>query len=220
MAEQTLPPPGEVLEPSLPGQLPRYHVHTGDTERVFHSVVDTVRADHERHEDIFVEMLVHYFIFEDDHKTYFRNYLANYSFDPIAYYQDDGDSLRCFMEVLFRGFFITDPYRLLDSNETFYQPRKDSRLSQEDIDKAFVRFKDSLEDAGPFFYEWRRLCKGRKKDQVEKYMQVMFEVVYRESYWPVCCIWNDVQNIYQGVCCNISETEGVFGTHPDGGEIH
>ena len=159
----------------------------------------------ERYEDIFAEMLVYRFIFENDHRTYFRNYLANYSLDSIAYCKNDDDTFLRMFEVLMRGFLVTEPSRAPE----LYPDAKCPPLSSEMIERACYRFDTAIRDAGSFFFEFWHFLGEDKKDKIREY----FEKAFREAYHPLCCIWDDVKKIYRGICEG-NDREGIFGTDP------
>ena len=165
-------------------------------------------ADFERYEEIFAEMLVHKFIFNESHKTYFRNYLARYSLDPIAYCKEDLLAFIRAFEVLLRGFLITDPFRKEPNEKCVYSGNRtdwDSVASA-----AFERFYEAVEDAGPFFFDFKHHWKSRSKETIKKY----FTPEYKKAYYPVCFIWNDVQRVYD-IVCNGNEKKGIRGTDPE-----
>ncbi len=168
---------------------------------------DSDYADFERYEEIFAEMLVHKFIFDEDHKTYFRNYLANYSLDPIAFCGEDFLTFIRLFETLFRGFLITDPFRQESKERQIYSDNSKSRHAM--ATGAFERFYTAVQDAGPFFFDFERLWKVHSKRRIKDY----FIPAYKEAYHAVCCIWNDVQKIYDGVCVG-NEEKKILGTDP------
>jgi hypothetical protein len=108
-------------------------------------------------------------------------------------------------EVLMRGFLITDPFRAEVREQRLYSGDKSPTLN-----KAYRRFEDAVEDAGPFFLEFERLWEEPRRKEAAKY----FRTVYEEAYHPVCCIWDDVQKIYDGVCKG-NEDKKILGTDPD-----
>lgn len=155
----------------------------------------------ERQQDIFSEILVHNFVFGDDHETYFRNYLAQYSLDAIAHCRSDQDTFVRLLEVLIRGFLITDPFRVKGSNPDLYSmgDKNKREISEEDVKKAFERFKVAILDAGPFFFDFDRLW-GKEDKEFMNYVQDQFCRVYKVTYPPVCCIWKNACQIVDGVC--------------------
>lgn len=152
-----------------------------------------------RYEDIFSEMLVHDFVFEKDHTTYFRNYVANYSLDPTAHCENEEESFCRAFEVFMRGFLVTEPFR----REAVYSGKAASKVTSEMVAEAFRSFSTAIEDAGCFFFDFSRFWSGRYKERIELY----FEKVYKEAYHPVCCMWDDVQWIRNWICLGDNQKE-------------
>ena len=145
---------------------------------------------YERYEEIFVEMLVHYFVFERNTTLYYRNYIANLSLDPLAYRKSEFDTFRFMFEMLMRGFLASEPFRL--HKENLYDGRhKPGSLS----DAAFKRFVGVVNDAGPFFYDFKRLWEIGLKGNIKEW----FVHTYKEAYEPLCCIWYEVSKICRGI---------------------
>lgn len=152
----------------------------------------------ERHQDIFSEILVHFFVFGDDYNTYFRNYLANYSLDSIAYCKNDKDTFRRMFEVLIRGFLITDPFRAKEKYPFLYSMKNEGIISEDKIQQAYQEFKIAVERVGPFFPDFHRLWHGSSPD-FEEYLKDKFTRIYRDTYCPLCNIWKDANQIFNGV---------------------
>jgi len=149
----------------------------------------------ERYQEIFAEMLVHQFVFENDTKLFFRNYIVNYSLDPIGFSRDDEQSFVRMLEVLVRGFLASDPFRVPDVySDSEGQLRKPTMAMMK---KALSRFWMCVEDAGSFLYDFWRLWFGEKKSEVKKCVDEQFTRVYKESYHPVCCMWEDVKEVHR-----------------------
>lgn len=197
--------------------------------------LDEVR--HERYQEVFAEMLIHRFVFGNDTRLYFRNYVANYSLDPINFGADDDETFIRMLEVLLRGFLASDPFRVPElysvsvvqgpapRDETVQMASSVSRRSADSVSEscsgdvmwvpeptdqavknALSRFRSSVEDAGPFLYDFRRLWHGKKKAAIRSFVEKQFERVYREAYHPVCCMWEDVREV-----CDIVKKD----TYPD-----
>jgi hypothetical protein len=148
----------------------------------------------ERYQEIFAEMLIHKFVFHNDARLYFRNYIVNYSLDPICFGPDDHQSLIRMLEVFIRGFLASDPFVAPD----VYSVNSDTVpvITDRIVNDAFRRFSTLLDDAGPFLHDFRRLWQANKRNEVWSYARKEFERVYRAAYHPVCCIWEDVREIY------------------------
>jgi hypothetical protein len=164
----------------------------------------------ERHQDIFSEILLHYFVFGDDHRTYFRNYLANYSLDPIAYCEDEGNSFRRMFEVLVRGFLTTEPFRAKKRDPELYASVDCDEAPSDKIEGVYAEFKAAVRDAGPFFIGFRRLWREHHPEFDPRVFE-MFRKVYNNTYAPLCCMWNDATRIFEGVTQD-NQHKGVFGT--------
>lgn len=148
----------------------------------------------DRFEDIFSEMLVHTLVFGDDHKTYLRNYTANYSIGSIPYDNDlDKVFFRVF-ELLMRGFLITDPFRRPD----LYTEGKAPEVTPELLEDGFKQFQEVIEDVSSFLIGYEDFLKNAPESKKRYY----FNEVFSESYHPVRCIADDVQAIYCDICQN------------------
>lgn len=157
----------------------------------------------ERYQEIFAEMLVHRFVFEYNHDLFLRNYVANYSLDPIAFTGNDDQTTKQMTEILTRGFLASEPYR----RENLYsQPYE---LTAEVIEEAWRDFWNCVERVGPFLYEYCHLWLGPKKERVKGYVKEQFKMIFKQSYHPVCCIWDDVKRIFSIV------TENEYPSHAD-----
>jgi len=178
----------------------------------------------ERYDDIFSEMLVYQFLFYEEmgkksgkklfyneHNTYFRHYLANYSFDPISYCDDDRDTFRRMLEVMIRGFLITDPFRVRKSMPKFYQIKIEPTKAQ--INAAYERFVKAVKNAGPYFFEFSRLWPKEEDKEGQDYIERQFKSVFKLSYPTICKIWDTTQAIYRGICYGKPE-KGKWGTDP------
>lgn len=150
----------------------------------------------ERYQEIFTEMLIHRFVFVFDHDLFFRNYMANYSLDPIAFTGNDDYTTKQMTEVFIRGFLASEPYR----RENLYT--EPCELTEEVIEKVWTDFWNCVEGVGPFFYEYCHLWCGPKKEQVKYYIQEQFKRIYKNAYHPVCCIWKDVKRVFRIVTQN------------------
>jgi len=171
------------------------HRHPNEVHSDFEK--EYVRA---RYEDVFSDMLMHNFIFGQDHTTFLRNYMANYSLDSASFLTNDDREAFCRMlEVMLRGFFVTEPYRCPDIYNKAVEP------SEDNINLAYSRFSKAMSDAGCFFYDYERLWNGIYSQSIEAY----FKKNYKESFWPICCMWNDVKKIYNG----------CVGKHPEEKDI-
>jgi hypothetical protein len=144
----------------------------------------------ERYQEIFAEMLVHKLVFDGDCSLFLRNYVANYSLDPIAFTANDDQTTKCMVEVLIRGFLASEPCR---RKELYSEPRE---LTEEVIEKVSTDFWNSIENVGPFLNDYSRLWCGPKKEKTEYYVKEQFKRVFRAAYYPVCCIWGEVQKIF------------------------
>lgn len=147
-------------------------------------------ANIRRYEEIFSEVFVHKFIFESDPTTYYRNYVAYHLLDPIVYLEDDYGTFKQLFEMLMRGFLASEPFR----NKDIYTNNVSLELTDEMVDSAFKRFEEAVEDAGPFFFDFDRLWKV-PEDRIKIY----FNRTYKESFYPICCIWEDISKIYDTV---------------------
>lgn len=150
------------------------------------------RFTRNRYEDVFSEIVVHSFVFAQDHKTYFRNFIANYSLDPAAYPDDDDEFFCRAFEVFMRGFLITEPFR----RPQLYSSEVISEVTVDMIAEASREFSTAVEDVGCFFFDFERFWVGQYRGRIKPY----FEKVYKESYHPLCCIWQDVQRIHERIC--------------------
>lgn len=157
----------------------------------------------ERYQEIFAEMLIHKFVFQSNWDMFFRNYVANYSLDPIAYTGNDDRTTIQMTEVLIRGFLASEPYR----REVLYS--KPCELTEEIIDEVSTDFWKKVESVGSFLNEYSRLWCGPKKKETENYVKEQFKRIFKEAYHPVCCIWGDVERTH-GII-----TENYYPSHKD-----
>jgi len=158
------------------------------------------REKRERYEEIFSEMLLHRFIFEYDTDTYLRNYVITYFLDPISLCKQSNNTLVRMVEVLIRGFLITDPFRgvkKVGSGEDLYATCEAVQLDRADEEESVRRFRTTIEGVGPLFCEFRRLW---SEDQVQDYAIRQFRKVYGDIYKPLCCMWDDVKKVHSGIC--------------------
>jgi hypothetical protein len=182
-------------------------------------------AEFERLEEVFSEMLVHYLIFEDDTITFLKNYLGKYSLDPISTCKNDRHTVLRMIEVFIRGFLVTDPFRKpcktvkynieehsqdCSTGQMLYDIVKNYELTDSDVDDAKNRFLMMVESVGPFFIEFNRLWAIK---EVKDYTIRQFEMIFKKSYLPLCCIWDDIKKIYEGVC--LGAVDKKFSTNPD-----
>ncbi len=173
----------------------------------------------ERHKDIFSEMLLHYFVFGDDYRTYLRNYITNYSLDPIAYCEDDGDSFRRMFEVFVRGFLTTEPFRAKTRDPELYALPGRDRVPGYKIKEAYAEFKAAVRDAGPFFTAFHRLWREDHRE-FDAFVFKMFSKVYKSMYAPLCCMWKDATRIFKGVTGD-NPGKKLYGTDiADATELH
>ena len=150
----------------------------------------------ERYQEIFAEMLIHKFVFESGYDLFLRNYLANYSLDPIALTGNDDQTTKQMTEIFIRGFLASEPYRRSD----IYT--KPCDLTNEIIDKVCKDFWDCVEKTGPFLFEYNRLWCGPMKGRIKDYVEKQFKRIYKDAYHPVCCIFEDVNRIFKIVTEN------------------
>lgn len=160
--------------------------------------------NYERYEEIFSEMLVHCFIFNNSSTTYYRNYISLYSLDPIAYCENDEDTFRRFVEMSLRGFIASDPFR---EPNIYPSPVNYAKPSKKTIDKAFHRYLEVLDDAACYFYEYRRLWKGDNANDVQRYVEKHFKRMYKKLHKNICCIWKIVESIHKGVQSGVIEDD-------------
>jgi hypothetical protein len=174
----------------------------------------------ERYEDVFAEMFVHYFLYpdKDEYITYFRNYVANYSFDPVACCRENKNAFLRMFEVMIRGFLVTDPFRVrnedryvLDRN--LYADYSLQKMNPETVGRACERFWYAVEDAGPFFFEFDRLWPEESNKEGRQYVSDQFSLTYTESYELVCDIWSKINRIHEGISKGRPD-EGKFGIDP------
>jgi hypothetical protein len=177
--------------------------------RCSYSVDDDLScADFERYEEIFAEMLIHKFVFGKDYQTYLNNYMANYALDPIAYDKEDYLTFLRLFEILLRGFLITDPFCQEAKDKQIYSDKYGNLRSI--ANEAFDRFYTTVQKAGALFFDFNRFWDIPGKKRLKKY----FLPAYKESYYTICCIWADVQKIYNGVCVG-NEEKKIWGTDPE-----
>jgi len=175
----------------------------------------------ERYEEIFSEMLVYRFIFEDpSHRlSYLRHYMTNYFADPISFCASSENSLCRLIEVLIRGFLVTYPLEKPEKQPSmvgplFEDPHHEYEPTDQDVREARNDFENVLERVGPPFFEYRRLWDGPKaKGTAWEYASRQFERVFRESYRPVSCIWARIEEIHTAICLE-GVGEGALPTDP------
>lgn len=151
----------------------------------------------ERYQEIFAEMFVHRFVFEDAPKLFFRNYVANYSLDPInSVADDDEETFDRMLEVFVRGFLASEPFR---KPEEYSSKSGFIKLTPEASKNALKRFWAYVEDAGPILSNFQQLWHGEKEADVKKFVDEQFQKIYSEAYHPVCCIRNELSEICDSV---------------------
>ena len=146
----------------------------------------------ERYREVFAEMLIHRFVFGENSTVFFRNYIANYSLDPISCGPNDEQTFLRMLEVFIRGFLASDPFK----EGAVYMHAPPKRLGTEAKEKALSRFWDRVNDAGWFVWDFERLWYGDKKDEIKKYVEREFLNAYEEAYYPTCCMWGDIRWVY------------------------
>ena len=166
----------------------------------------------DRFEDIFSEVLVHKLVFDDDHRTYLRNYATNYS---VGYTRYDGTLEEAFMqtfEVLARGFLITDPFR----RPHLYWDANPADITDDLVADSFVNFQQAVADMSSFVLDFEDVF--RKVPEWK--MRYYFERVFSESYHPVRCISEDIQIIYNEICHGNASTPFAPGLDPSPDDVH
>lgn len=146
----------------------------------------------DRFEDVFSEMLVLQFVFENDYNTYLRNYVASCATEWVASVNDPEEVFCQTVEMLLRGFLVTDPFR----RPNIYSEENNQSITPEIIEEGFNLFSEVIRDISSFLFDYDDILRDAPKGRMKDY----FTRVFQESYYPVCCIWKDVQTIYQGIC--------------------
>ena len=96
--------------------------------------------------------------------------------------------------MLLRGFLVTDPFR----RPNLYNEENPLLISQDAMEDGFSLFEDMISDISSFLFDHDDILLDAPKERLERY----FIRVFQESYYPVCCIWKDIQAIYHGICEN------------------
>jgi len=159
----------------------------------------------DRFEDVFSEMLVHKFVFGNDYKTYLRNYVASCATESVASINDPEEAFCHIVELLLRGFLVTDPFR----RPGLYANAGGQAEMSEITEEGFRQFSEAIADVSSFIFDYDDILKDPPRKRLHSY----FNKVFKESYHPICCIWEDVQTIYRGICDG-NEKKGVFGLDP------
>ena len=172
----------------------------------------------ERQEEIFSEMFTFGLLWYNmEHEefaiSYLRFYLGMFFLNERGMNIDSYIALKRFAEVAIRGFFAIHPWIITEEEKKeHYTLESDYSKS---IDIAKEKFVTLIEEAGPMHYEFRRFWKGDNR----KYILDKFDLLYSETYKPVCCIWKDVKEIVT-VICNPLSSDGEYGTNPHDDELH
>ncbi|MBD3320908.1 MAG: hypothetical protein GF350_07440 [Chitinivibrionales bacterium] len=167
--------------------------------------INELYNEQERLQEIFSDMLVCKLVFsfepEKDLKNYFRYFVATYFLDPISTHFETELTNAQMFEAFFRGFLAIDPVLMneernrggkLYKSKEYYEP--DSR----DCEAAWRRFVEFVEDAGPLFYDFRRLWKDgliKNRESAKK----QFIKAFRLSYQPMCCMYHDISRICESI---------------------
>jgi len=175
--------------PEYPCHLYGAYCHRRPTHNATNSVDSHLR---DRFEDIFSEMLVFHLVFEDDHKTYLRNYVASCAIESVASASDAEEVFCQIVEFLLRGFLVTDPVR----RPQLYSDKDDSGIAPHIVEEGFEQFLQVINDVSSFLFNYDAILTKAPPQRLLHY----FTRVFWESYYPVRCIWNDVQTICRGVC--------------------
>jgi hypothetical protein len=139
-------------------------------------------------------MFVHRFVFEDAPELFFRNYVANYSLDPInSVADDDEETFDRMLEVFIRGFLASEPF---GKPEEYNSKNGSVGLTPEATESALNRFWTYVNDAGHFLSNFQRLWHGEKENDVKKFVDEQFRRVYGESYYSIRCMWKELSEIY------------------------
>ena len=146
----------------------------------------------ERYQEIFAEMFVHQFVFENDHELYLRNFVTSYSLDTIVFSKNANETFIRMLDTLIRGFLASEPYR----KPEVYSGEGIHGLTDEVQKEALDRFWKTLDGIGVFLFEFQSLWHGAKESEIRDYVNREFLRVFQELHHPVCCIWEDVRKIY------------------------
>lgn len=145
----------------------------------------------ERYREVFAEMLVHQLVFKDHPKLFLRNYLSSYALDPVSCGRDDDETFLRMLEVSIRGFLASDPF----CRPELYEDPADV-LTTKMEEETFEVFWKRIADAGSFVWDFERLWRGPRQDEVRKYVRHEFSRAYEEACHPLCCMFRDVRWIH------------------------
>ena len=174
--------------------------------------VDDLLAQ-ERCEEIFAEMLTYGLLChpgEDISVAYMRYFISLYFLDAVSLEAgNSSETLRRFVECAIRAFLALDPFLVL--GESAIADTYTWKLTNKPIvPAARARFIRLLKAAGPMFYDFHRFWTN---EAAKQYILKTFDIIYKTSFYPVCCIWHQVEEIIGSVCAVVSK-DGSKGTSP------